>query len=96
MKSQDSIDKVLNQQELRFRLVVAELELAATFSDLALNTTMGDRFRRNSELAYEAYDTALRFLTGCVLTTQRMQIITNRLQEVGPKLKDLDRFLAQS
>jgi len=87
--SQDFIIVLQSQQELRFQFVLAEIDLAAVFIEIALNTSIDDRLRRNSRLAYVALGTANRFMKGRKLTSKMTQAINDRLRDLRPKLKEL-------
>jgi hypothetical protein len=69
--------------------VVTELDLAATFSNIAPNTRKDAWFLHNFKLTRLALSTATRFLTGCNVTFEMNQAISFRIHILSPKLKEL-------
>jgi len=81
----------LEHQVVRFHFIVTELDLAITFSDIALTAATDKKAQRNTGHARLAYDSAMRFLEGAQMTTKMRQSIDERVKRVEQMLRKLDR-----
>ena len=83
-------------QQARFRrsgaeFVLADLELAFTFLDIANTSQVADTACRNQENARAAYDTVLRFLPRSVaaLSVAERQGVQDKLADLKSRLQEL-------
>jgi hypothetical protein len=83
-------------QQARFRrsgaeFILADLELAFTFLDIASTSGVADTVCRNQENARAAYDSVLRFLPRSIaaLTAAERQNVQDKLEELKSRLGQL-------
>jgi hypothetical protein len=67
------------QERVELQFILAELELADTFSQIALSTSDRDRANRNRALAKQAYDAARHFLGRAPLKDRARRDVEKRM-----------------
>jgi hypothetical protein len=83
----DYANVVQNHLESRFEFIVTELDLAATFLDIANSSSDNpSKAARNREHARQAYEAAMRFLKAAELTSGMRDLIEEKLQRLRGQL----------
>ena len=75
--------------ETRFQFVVSELDLAATFCQVALSTRESSRSQRNARNANKAYKAARHFLDEKELTKTQRREIQDKVERLNGLLEKL-------
>jgi hypothetical protein len=91
-----SLDPFVRQQELRedleesrIQFVLTELDMAATFCDVAKSSTDSEKTGRNIENARKGYDTALKFSRDARFDERSKSAYDEKLARLRALLKEL-------
>jgi hypothetical protein len=81
----------MNQEhhQVKFEFIIAELDLAITFCNIADSAGSGVKSERNLGHAARAFETAVRCAQNADLTLEMRQQINERIDRLNPRLHDL-------
>ena len=85
----DTIALKLDSDETRLGLILAELDLAATFCHRASSASDSTTAERNLGLALTAYETAVRFAKDANLTPEKGEQIKEKIERLDAILNEL-------
>lgn len=80
-----------NHNEAKYRFILTELDLAITFCEIAINSN-GEKSRRNTENARQAYSAAKHFLEDSKFSETMEANVEERAIKLRALLLQLDRL----
>jgi hypothetical protein len=85
----DPIKLKKDNDKVRFKFILAELDLAAAFCERASTTSDSTKAERNLNHALRAYGSAIRFAKEVVLTPERREQIKEKIDRLDAILHSL-------